>query len=256
MPEPAPKGVDVTTPNVARMYDYFLGGKDNFAADRAAADKILEVFPDTPVAAQANRDFLRRAVRHVAGAGIDQFLDIGSGLPTQGNVHEIATGAAVTYVDYDPMVLSHANALLGGAPDVSVIQADLRRPKAILDHPGLGLDLSRPVTLLLVAIMHFIPDESRPYDIVTTLTDALAPGSHLVLSHLTTEGVPEEHVRAGREAYENATAPIVPRSRAGILRFFDGLELLDPGLTRIAEWRPDHPDVPHSHGFAGVARKP
>jgi SAM-dependent methyltransferase len=249
-----PKGVNVNTPNVARMYDYFLGGKDNFAADRAAADEILRIFPDTPVAAKANREFMRRAVRHLADAGIDQFLDIGSGLPTQGNVHEIVD-AAVTYVDYDPMVLSHANALLGGAADVTVIQADLRRPKEVLDHPGLGLDLSRPVALLVVAILHFVPEQDGPYDVVAEFREALAPGSHLVLSHLTTEGVPEEHVRAGREAYKGATAPIVPRSKADILRFFDGFELVDPGLAWISEWRPDDPNVPRSHGFAGVARK-
>ena len=255
MREPAPQGVDVTTANVARMYDYYLGGKDNFAADRQAADKILAVFPDTPVAARANRDFMRRAVRHLSGAGITQFLDIGSGLPTQGNVHEVAPSARVTYVDYDPMVLSHAQALLGGAPDVSVIQADLRRPEEVLGHPDINLDLSQPVALLLVAVLHFVPDQTGPYDIVARFRDALAPGSHVVISHLTTEGVPEEFVRAGREAYQQATAPIVPRSRADIRRFFDGLELIDPGLTRIAEWRPDDPNTPHSHGFAGVGRK-
>jgi SAM-dependent methyltransferase len=259
MDEPGPSGVNTNTPNVARMYDYFLGGKDNFAADRAAAEKVLGVFPDTPIAAQANRDFMRRAVRYLADAGVDQFLDIGSGLPTQGNVHELVdTGenaAKVTYVDYDPMVLSHANALLGGSPDVAVIQADLRRPREILDHPGLGLDLSRPVALLVVAILHFVPDEAGPYDIVSEFRDALAPGSHLVLSHLTSEGVPEEFVRAGREAYDGATAPMVPRSRAGILRFFDGFELVDPGLVWMSKWRPDDPNVPRSHGFAGVASK-
>jgi O-methyltransferase involved in polyketide biosynthesis len=252
-----PRGVDTKTPNVARMYDYFLGGKDNFAADRAAAKKILRVFPDTPVAAQANRDFMRRAVRHLADAGIDQFLDIGSGLPTRGNVHEVAQcGARVTYVDYDPMVLSHANALLAGAPNVTVIQADLRRPREILGHPDLGLDLSRPIALLVVAILHFVPDEDRPYDILAEYRDAMAPGSHLALSHLTDEGVREELVRAGRAAYKGATAPIVPRSRARILRFFDGFDLVDPGLAWISEWRPDNPNVPKSHGFAGVGRLP
>ncbi|WP_433172669.1 SAM-dependent methyltransferase [Actinoallomurus sp. CA-150999] len=251
-----PDGLDIATPNVARMYDYFLGGKDNFAADREAASRILKVFPDTPVAARANRDFMRRAVRHLSAAGISQFLDVGSGLPTQGNVHELAADARVTYVDNDPMVLCHARALLGGASDVSIIQADLRDPESILGHRDLNLDLSRPVALLLVAVLHFVTDDEAPYDILARFRDALPSGSHVVISHLTTEGVPEEHVRAGRAAYQNATAPIVPRSREGIRRFFDGLELVDPGLTRIAEWRPDDPNTPRSHGFAGVARRP
>lgn len=251
------KSFDTKAPNAARMYDYFLGGKDNFAADRALAEKILEVFPDASVTALANRDFMRRAVRHLAGAGIDQFLELGSGLPAQGNVHEVAdTGARVTYVDYDPMVLSHANALLAGAPNVTAIQADLRRPADILGHPDLNLDLSRPVALLVVAILHFIPDEDHPHEIIAEYRDAMAPGSHLAVSHLTDEGVPEEFVSAGREAYKGATAPMVPRSRADIRRFFDGYELLDPGLTWMSQWRPDHPNVPRSHGFAAVGRKP
>ncbi len=254
--EPAPQGVDVTTPNIARMYDFYLGGKDNFAADREAARKILAVFPDTPVAALANREFMQRAVRHLAADGVSQFLDIGSGLPTQGSVHEIATGARVTYVDYDPMVLTHSEALLGRAPGVTVIQADMRRPEELLRHPDLGLDLSRPIAVLLVAVLHFVPDEARPYGIVGTLRDALAPGSFLALSHLTSEGVPEELVRAGRDAYKNATAPIVPRSRADILRFFDGFELIEPGLAWMSDWRPDDPNTPQSHGFAAVGRKP
>ncbi len=253
--EPAPRGVDVTTPNIARMYDYYLGGKDNFAVDREAAKKILAVFPDTPVAAQANREFMQRAVRHLWSEGVDQFLDIGSGLPTQGSVHEIAIGARVTYVDYDPMVLSHSEALLGAAPGVSVIQADMRDPEEILGHPDLGLDLSRPVAVLLVAVMHFVPDELRPYEIVSRVRDALAPGSFMILAHLTTEGVPEHLVQAGRDAYKGATAPIVPRSRADILRFFDGFELIEPGLTWISDWRPDDPNTPRSHGFAAVGRK-
>jgi O-methyltransferase involved in polyketide biosynthesis len=256
MNEPRSSGINTRTPNAARMYDYFLGGKDNFAADRAVAGKILEIFPDAPVTAQANRDFMHRAVRHLAAAGVDQFLDVGSGLPTRGNVHEVAdTGARVTYVDYDPMVLSHAGALLAGAPNVSVIQADLRRPREILDHPDLNLDLSRPAALLLVGILHYVPNRQRPYDIVAEYRDAMAPGSHLVLSHLTMEGVPEEHVRAGHDVFAGASLPMVSRPRAAILRFFDGFELIDPGLTRISQWRPGHPNVPSSRGFAGVARK-
>ncbi len=249
-----PTGVDPGTPNVARMYDFYLGGKDNFAADREAADKVLKIFPDTPVAALANRAFMRRAVRHLSASGVTQFLDIGSGLPTRGNVHEVADGARVAYVDYDPMVLRHSQALLGSAPDVTVIQADLRRPEDVLCHPDLGLDLSRPVALLLVAILHFVPDGDAPHDLVARYRDALAPGSHLVISHLTYEGVPEHLVTAARDAYTGATAPIVPRSRADILRFFDGFELLEPGLAWISDWRPDDPNTPRSHGFAAVGR--
>ncbi len=249
-----PSGVDPTTPNVARMYDYFLGGKDNFATDREAAAKIVDAFPEAPLAARANRAFIRRAVRHLSAAGVTQFLDIGSGLPTQGNVHEVAAGARVAYVDYDPMVVSHAHALLGAAPNVSVIQGDLRRPEDILGHPDLGLDLSQPVALLLVAILHFVADEERPYDLVARYRDALAPGSHLVISHLTTENVPEELLRAGTEVYACATAPMKPRSRSEVLRFFDGFELLDPGLAWMCDWRPDDPNTPSSRAFAAVGR--
>jgi SAM-dependent methyltransferase len=251
-----PTGVDTKTPNAARVYDYFLGGKDNFAVDRELAERLLEVFPDAAVTAYANRDFMRRAVRHLAEAGIDQFLDVGSGLPTQGNVHEVADpGARVTYVDYDPMVLSHANALLAGSPNVTAVQADLRRPGEILGHPGLNLDLSRPIALLLVAVLHYIPDEEGPDDILAEYREALAPGSHLVISHLTMEGVPKEHIRAGRDVLIDAF-PIRPRSRGRVLDFFGDFDLIEPGLVRIAEWRPDHPKVPRSRGFAGVARKP
>ena len=179
--------IDASVPNAARVYDCFLGGKDNFAVDRELAQKILEVLPDTADVCRDNRDFLQRAVRFLAGeAGIRQFLDIGSGLPTMGNVHEVAQEAApgvrVAYVDYDPVVLSHARALLAKGKDVVVAEGDLRSPEAILADERVRqlIDFSQPVAVLLVAMLHFVTDADRPYDAVRTLVDALAPGSYLV----------------------------------------------------------------------------
>jgi SAM-dependent methyltransferase len=253
--------IDTTKAHPARVYDVFLGGKDNYPVDREAAAAALAANPRGYLDVRHNRDFMRRAVTRLSQEhGVRQFLDIGTGLPTAENVHQIAQGiepeSRVVYVDNDPVVLAHARALLTSSPEgrTDYIDADLRRPADILEQASKTLDFNEPIALLLVAILHFVPDGDAPHDLVARYRDALAPGSHLVLSHLTYEGVPEHLVTAARDAYTGATAPIVPRSRADILRFFDGFELLEPGLAWMSDWRPDDPNTPRSHGFAAVGR--
>ncbi|MEV8516518.1 SAM-dependent methyltransferase [Dactylosporangium sp. NPDC051484] len=248
--------IDATVPNVARMYDYYLGGYHNFAADRAAAEKILEIFPDTPAAARTNRRFMQRAVRRLSEAGVRQFLDIGAGLPTQGNVHEHTDGRVV-YVDNDPVAVAQARTLVERDERVSVALADLRDPEALLADPHVcgHLDLAEPVAVLLVSMLHFVPDEADPWRLIARLRDATAPGSHLVVSHLTLDGVDAAPTQQGTQVYRGASAPIVPRTRADILRLFDGFELLDPGLVWIGQWQPDPGEEQVSHGYAGVGVK-
>jgi hypothetical protein len=252
-------------PNVARIYDYLLGGKDNFASDRLAATELMRVVPDIAMACRHNRQFLERAVRYLAGdRSIRQFIDIGTGLPTQGNVHEVAQamdpGARVLYVDNDPVVVSHAQALLINAPTVVAINRDLRYPHEIIGHPALQalIDLNEPVALLLVAILHFIPDGCDPYGIVDELKAAMPSGSYLVLSHATGDDVPAEVTNQVRELYSHANAPAVPRTREGIIRFFDGLEMIPPGLADVCAWpsRGEEPEPERTIFFAGVGRKP
>ncbi|MEV7013099.1 SAM-dependent methyltransferase [Streptosporangium sp. NPDC051022] len=260
------RGIDVNTPSVARLYDYYLGGKDNFPVDRAAAEEVLSTVPEVRIAARENRAFLGRAVRFLAGSGIEQFLDIGTGLPTQGNVHEVAheinPDARITYVDYDPIVLAHARALLRASKgEVTVAPGDLREPEEILHSPEVlkHLDFTKPVAVLLVAIMHFITEADDPRRIVATLRDAVPSGSYLVLSHGTHDFHPEA-ARKGTEVYERANSPLVLRSRAEILELFDGFELVNPGLVWLPEWRPDdfplYDDPSQSLAVCGVARKP
>jgi SAM-dependent methyltransferase len=261
-----PPGVDTRRANVARVYDYWLGGSHNFLADQDVARAIAAVTPTAPLIGRANRAFLSRAVRFLAGAGVSQFLDIGSGLPTQGNVHEIAQqaspGARVVYADLDPVVVAHSKAILAGNASAAIIDADLREPAKILGHEETRrlIDTSQPAGLLLVAVLHFIPDAEDPWQIVATLRDALAPGSYLVLCHGTDEGKPDV-ARAVSKVYNRSVAtPLNLRPRAEILRFFDGFELVDPGLVFIPEWRPESPgDVPSDPGqygnLVGVARK-
>jgi SAM-dependent methyltransferase len=234
-------------PGIARVYDYLLGGSHNFAADRAAARDFLARWPDAQLTMLANRAFLGRAVRYLAAdAGIRQFLDIGSGIPTMGNVHEIAQQAApgsrVVYVDNDPVAVAHSQALLARNDHAAAIQADLRQPRQILDHPDLRelLDLSEPAALLLVAVLHFLTDADDPAGLVAELRDALAPGSHVVISHGTTDAQPP-HVAAAMRQYAQTTAPFRPRSHAEILAFFDGFTLIPPGLVPVPRWRPAQP---------------
>lgn len=263
---PASVGIDVRTPNAARIYDYLLGGKDNYAADREGAEKFLAVAPEIRFAARENRAFLIRAVRFLAAeAGIRQFLDIGSGLPTQRNVHEvaheIAPDARIVYVDYDPVVIAHSRELLSGVDHAIAIQADARRPDEILNHPKLRtlIDLDQPVALLLVGLLFLIADDDDPAGIVARFREAMAPGSYLALSHMTGDGQRPEAVRRLVQVFERAREPMVPRTREQIQRLFDGFELVNPGLAPIAAWRPDQPAADQDLGkgwlLAGVGRK-
>jgi len=257
-PSWVPESIDLDRPNAARVYDYLLGGAANFETDRVFAEKILEVMPQARAAARLNRSFLRRAVRFCVSAGITQFLDIGSGVPTAGNVHEIAPEARVLYVDNEPVAVAHSELLLGDNPLASSMLGDLTIPGPVLASPM--IDYSRPVGLLMVAVLHFIPDEANPREAVAQFVSALAPGSYVVLSHAV-----ERSTLQGREEvdklYEKSANPGVRRTPAEITAFFDGLELVEPGLVWTPQWRPDSPDEvgdnPESSlVMAAVARKP
>jgi hypothetical protein len=263
-----PSGIDASVATAARMYDYWLGGHDNFAADRIAALKIADLWPESPLVARENRKFLGRAVRFLAAeAGIRQFIDLGTGLPTKGNVHQVAQavtpGARVVYVDNDPMVLAHARALKTGA-DATVIHADLRDTKTILEHPDTTrlIDFTQPLAVLFVAVLHFVADPDARAAVARLIT-AAAPGSYLVLSHLTADAEDPEKAAAGTAVYAATANPIVARPRAQILEFFDALEILQPGLVPVAQWRPDEPAQtdadrePVGQGLlGGIGRKP
>jgi S-adenosyl methyltransferase len=258
--------VDPTTPNVARMYDYFLGGKDNFAADREAAERIMRIMPHAPGWVRSNRGFLVRAVRSLAEAGIDQFIDVGTGLPTQDSVHQVAgrvrAGAHVVYVDVDPVVVSHGRALLAADDLSTVIQADLRTPERILEHPETRalIDFGRPVAVLLVAVLQFIDDDDEARQVVARLCAGLAPGSHVVISHITADDLAPDVASEGRRIYSTTSlGSITPRTPAQVRTLFDGLELLDPGLVGVDQWRAGRPAPggPLPLGFLGaVARLP
>jgi hypothetical protein len=240
---PAPALVDTSRPHPARMYDYYLNGKDNYAADRDAAAKVLAAVPEVRAIARANRAFLHRAVRYLAEEkGVRQFLDIGTGIPTSPNVHEIAArsdpGVRVVYADNDPIVHAHANALLTGTGTTQIVLADLRDPEKIIAEATAFLDFTQPVALLLVAILHFIPDEENPSGIVAALREALPAGSWLALSHGTTDFHPVEVTAPAAAAYDTAPAPLVLRPRAAIEAFFDGFTLEEPGLVQAPLWRP------------------
>ncbi|GAA4226385.1 SAM-dependent methyltransferase [Streptosporangium album] len=257
-----PLGIDPTIPSVARIYDYLLGGKDNFASDRAAAEKLIELTPNVREGVQANRRFLSRAVRLLAKTGVRQFLDIGAGLPTQENVHQVALRTApesrVVYVDNDPIVLAHGRALLADNNQTIVLDGDLRDPEAILGDPRINehIDFDQPVGLLLLAVLHFVPEDDVAERIVATLRGRLAPGSAVVISHLSFGDLDEEKVRQGREVYKKTSAgSATPRSHAQILRFFDGFELVEPGLVSTEDWRPetDGPMPPRLGGIDGYS---
>jgi hypothetical protein len=251
----------------ARVYNYWLGGKDNYAADRVLGDAVIEVVPSTRTAVRANRAFLGRAVRYLTGeAGIRQFLDIGTGIPAAANVHEVAQTAApesrVLYVDNDPIVLAHARALMTSHPAgaTAFIQADLREPHGILADPELRatLDLGRPVALMLIAVLHFLTEQENPLAIVAELIDALPSGSYLTISHLTADFDPQE-AAAGRAAGQRSGVTYVPRSRAEVAEFFTGLDLVDPGVVPLLAWRPDDgtPENPAEVRIYGaMGRKP
>ncbi|HTU75150.1 MAG TPA: SAM-dependent methyltransferase [Trebonia sp.] len=239
--------VHMSVPSPARMYDYYLGGKDNYASDRRAAEEIYSQIPDLPEIARDNRAFLQRAVRAFAEAGIRQFIDLGTGLPTQGNVHEIAQQvdptSRVVYVDNDPTVLTHARALLVSNPQgaTAYIDADLRNPDVIFRHPDLRklVDFDQPVGLLMIAVLHFITDEEDPWGLVSRYRSYLPAGSHIAIAHATSEDRPAEAVQKMTDVYKKASAPFNFRSRKQILALFDGLSLLDPGLVFCPDWRRD-----------------
>jgi hypothetical protein len=251
----------------ARRYNYWLGGKDNFAADRESGDRIAAMFPTVRTAARENRAFLRRAVTFLTEqAGVRQFLDIGTGLPTANNVHEVAQGIApdsrIVYVDNDPLVLVHANALLTSSAEgaTAYVDADLGEPDKILNDAVVRrtLDFSKPVALMLVAILHFVPDEDDPYGTVARLVAALPAGSYVVLSHVTDDFFTPEH-----KAFIAAALPgaFCPRSRAAFARFLDGLELESPGIVSVAEWRAETAPQPRPTAsevavYGAVARVP
>ncbi|MFV0126617.1 SAM-dependent methyltransferase [Streptomyces sp. HMX112] len=263
----APPGIDISVPSVSRIYDYYLGGSHNFEVDREAARRAMEFMPGLPKIMQANRAFMRRAVRHSVSEGVTQFLDIGSGIPTFGNAHEIARQASpearVVYVDHDPVAVAHSKAVLEGDERTAVLAADLRKPKDILTAPEVVqlLDLERPVALMLVAVLHFLEDADDPRRAVAELRDALAPGSLLILTHASYERVPVPQERAGAavDVYRDIRNPLVMRSREEVARFFDGYELLEPGLVAMPEWRPETPteqEDPYAFSaYAGVGRK-
>jgi hypothetical protein len=263
-----PFGDGQDKPNVARMYDYFLGGFHNFAADREAAQRAIAIYPEIPRVMRANRAFLRRAMRFLLEQGVEQFLDVGAGIPTAGNVHEIAQeanpAARVVSVDSDAVAVGLSARLLAGNANAAAIRADAREPEAILGHPEVRrlLDLGRPVGLLLVALLHFLPDDAEAERAVRALRDAVAPGSYLVLSHATSDDMPPDVREQMTTLYSQASNPAVARSRARIARFFAGFEIVEPGLVAAPLWRPvgeddtfrDRPE--RAVSTAGVGRKP
>ncbi|CAL9353734.1 hypothetical protein SUDANB145_00519 [Streptomyces sp. enrichment culture] len=262
----APRSIDITVPSVSRIYDFYLGGSHNFEVDREAARRAMEFMPGLPKVMQANRAFMRRAVRFAAGEGITQFLDIGSGIPTFGNVHEVARracpGARVVYVDHDPVAVAHSQAVLAGDEDADIVAADLLKPGEILASEQVErlIDLNRPVALLLVAILHFVADEDDPYAAVAELSSALAPGSMLVLTHAAYEGIPlpPERAEGAVDVYKDIRNPLIMRTREEIARFFEGYDMVEPGLVPMARWRPEgapEDEDPYAFsGFAGVGR--
>jgi S-adenosyl methyltransferase len=266
-PEPSGRAaakIDTTTAHIARMYDYWLGGKDNYAADREAGDAAMRAYPELVSSVRANRAFLARTVRYLAAEeGIRQFLDIGTGLPSANNTHEVAQaaaqGARIVYVDSDPIVLAHARALLTSGPEgaTAYIDADLRDTATILAGATATLDFSQPVAVMLVAVLHCIPDEGEPQRLVTELMGAVPPGSFLVISHPPSDmdtGLNQAASRMGPMMSD----PVTLRSQAQVSSFFDGLDLLEPGLVPIQKWRPgsDLEAAAKAAMWGGVARKP
>ena len=260
---PSPREIDVSVAHPARVYDYWLGGKDNFAADRAAAERVLEAKPQIRDNVRANRRFLAKAVRYLtAEAGIQQFLDIGTGIPTANNTHEVAQAVRpetrVVYVDNDPIVLTHARALLTSvAGPTTFIDADLREVKTILSRAGETLNFSQPVAVMLIAVLHLIPDEDDPWGVVASFMDAVPSGSYLVLSHPARDVETERSARAAQRYNEQVATPMHRRTRAEVTRFLDGLDLVEPGLVQMHQWRAAASDpVAPSSGYAVVGRKP
>lgn len=261
----APAGLDLDRPNAARVYDYYLGGAHNFAADRAMAREAIADWPDLPLIMQANRAFLRRAVRFVVRSGISQLLDLGSGIPTVGNVHEVAEAenqdARVVYVDRDPVAVTHGQALLSGNANATIIQSDLRDPGstlALATATGL-IDLSEPIAVLLVAVLHFVPDTDDPASIIDRYRQAMAPGSCLVICHASPDQQPRR-AATHQELYSRTSTPMTMRSREAVAALLAGFGLVEPGLVLMAQWRPeDESGLPRNAqrfpGYAAVASR-
>jgi hypothetical protein len=258
--------IDVTTPSPARIYDYYLGGKDNFPADRQAAELALSVVPDGRAVARANRRFMVRAVRYLARNGIKQFIDLGTGIPTSPNVHEVAreitSDARVVYVDNDPVVTIHNRALLANNNDgVAALHGDIRYPLEIAKSRTLRrvIDLAQPVAVLFIAVLHFLTNGEDPCNSVCTFRDLMPAGGYLVVSHITSDGTDPAVMAAIRDAYSKASAPAVFRSRSEIRQFFAGFDLVSPGLVEVSEWRGNNrpPTIlPALRFLGGVGRKP
>jgi SAM-dependent methyltransferase len=265
-PDWAPEGIDLDRPSAARIYDYWLGGSHNFAIDREIARGVTAAVPDTARIMQANRAFLHRAVGFLVEQGVRQFLDLGSGIPTLGNVHEVAQKAApgsrVVYVDIDPVAVAHSRHILTGNDNATVIQGDLRNPPSILGDPVVRrhLDFDQPTAVLMMAVLHFVPDSDDPHGIISQFSAALAPGSYLVLSHGTTDGLSPEQQEIGADMFRRTATPYIGRSKAEVLNLFDGFDLVEPGLVWSVQWRPEHPDEvgdtpERSAAYVGVGRR-
>jgi SAM-dependent methyltransferase len=263
----APAEVDIDRPAASRIYDFFLGGAHNFAVDREVADRAVAHMPELPMVLRAGRSLLRRMVCFLAAeAGIRQFLDLGSGIPTVGNVHEIAQAVdpacRVVYVDIDPVAVAHSQAILAGNRYATAVRADVRHPLCILAQPEVRalLDLDQPVAVLLIAVLHFLPDADDPAGVVDQLRRAVAPGSYVAIAHSSDEGTPPRGMDAARQVYARADNEVIARSKAQIEALFTGWELVPPGVQRAPLWRPDPgepspPGAAQFPGFAGVARK-
>jgi hypothetical protein len=265
-PSWATEHVDLERPSVARVYDYLLGGSHNFTVDREMAAQLLSVAPDTAEVMRANRSFLRRAVRFMVDAGVTQFLDIGSGIPTVGNVHEIAQrvrpATKVVYVDIDPVAVAHSRAMLVGQTTTAIVRGDVREPGPILASAEVArlIDLSRPVGLLIVSVLHFLPDSDKPHAAVAVLREAMPSGSYLAISHAARDARPAVEAQL-IEMYRRTGSQNTARSADEIREFFGEFDLVDPGLVYLPEWRPDSPedvdgDSQRFVALAGVGQKP
>jgi hypothetical protein len=265
-----PDEVDIECPSAARMYDYYLGGSCHFAADRELAEELIGAWPDMPAIARANRDFLQRAVSFLSSRGVDQFLDLGSGIPTAGNTHDIALSlnpdARIAYVDMDPVAVAHSTVILQDVPNATIVHADLRDPDSILQRSEVPsfLDLSRPVGVIMLAVLHFVTEEDDAPGVVAAYREATSAGSYLVISHGTRDYLPAR-AREAEGVYQRASHRLTVRSHADVLGLLDGYQLEAPGLVDIINWRPelsaDEPDpigggdVARYSGYAAVGRK-
>jgi S-adenosyl methyltransferase len=265
-PEWVTDGIDLTRPSASRVYDFYLGGFHNFSSDREMAEQAMKDWPDLPLIMKCNRAFLRRAVSYLVGQGVRQFLDIGSGIPTVGNVHEVAQelapDARIVYVDIDPVAVAHSQSILADNPNAKVMAGDFRQPAQVLSDPTLTglLDLSRPVALLLIALLHFVGDADSPPDVIATYRDALAPGSYLAISHATHELHPPEVTAFHRDLYRQTATPMTMRTREQVRGLFAGFELIEPGVVLSEAWHPEPATVVEDPErvpiWAGIGRKP